>query len=257
MSKRPQAAACACGQVLFETAERKAGDELSCPWCERKYRYLGEDRIEPWSPNGKPPAKDSADEDDEEEGEGEEHSADKPAEQAAGEEPPKKKKKKKKKKKPPSERLEAARDEKDSGRQKTQKEIREPEKGGVGAAVVRIPPAADLLEKKKPPGDGESKRANVSVRTKRPKEIPGGIFPMIGFIIGFNALALLLLQYAVVKIPDGGGAREAFWGATVPKSAIWPELAALLIGHIVGFFAWSWYVYELQKLNANTEKAQQ
>jgi hypothetical protein len=246
MSKRSQPAACACGQVLFETAERKAGDELSCPWCERKYRYLGDDKIEPWSSDGKPSAKDSEEEDDE---------ADQPAEKPAGEEPHKKKKKKKKKK-PESARSEAApaRDEK----QETHKEIREPEKGGVGMAVVRIPAAADSIEKKKPAtSDGESRRANVSVRSKQPKEIPGGLFPMIGFIIGFNALALLLLQYVVYKVPGGGGERETLWGSAVPKSAIWPELAALLIGHVVGFFAWSWYVYELQKLKANTEKAQQ
>ena len=38
---------CACGQVVFDVAGRKAGEMLSCPWCSKKYRYLGGNTIVP------------------------------------------------------------------------------------------------------------------------------------------------------------------------------------------------------------------
>ena len=41
-----QAAACECGQVLFDIVERKSGDDLTCPWCNREYRYLGDGIVE-------------------------------------------------------------------------------------------------------------------------------------------------------------------------------------------------------------------
>src|SRR5581483_9335778 len=41
-----QPAACACGQVLFDIGDKKPGDALSCPWCERKYRYAGDGKVE-------------------------------------------------------------------------------------------------------------------------------------------------------------------------------------------------------------------
>jgi len=43
----PRGAACACGQVVLDLAGRKVGQTLACPYCSRKYRYAGEDRVEP------------------------------------------------------------------------------------------------------------------------------------------------------------------------------------------------------------------
>jgi len=52
MSSSAQTATCACGQVLFDVADRKTGDIIKCPWCSEEYRFLGGQKIEPLG--GKP-----------------------------------------------------------------------------------------------------------------------------------------------------------------------------------------------------------
>jgi len=82
----------------------------------------------------------------------------------------------------------------------------------------------------------------------KPKEIPGGIVPMIGFIVAFNAIALTILAYGFPLNPDGSGSRDTPFGFTIPRMTVpWPTLVALLLGHLFGFGAWIGYVYRLHK----------
>src|SRR5687767_13855203 len=136
MSRRAQPAACSCGQVLFDTGGRKEGDVLTCPWCEKKYRYLGDEKIAPLEEKAPEPEEVSDD-------------------------------------------LEVV-------------------EGSEEIFVARIPPKPNTVTKKpkkrdkpdrpltgtkplSPIGDDGAPRT-PSVRTKQPKEIPGGIGPMIAFI---------------------------------------------------------------------------
>jgi hypothetical protein len=99
-------------------------------------------------------------------------------------------------------------------------------------------PAAEVLQ---PGGEKKSKRSG---RRYDITEVPGGIMRMIIFIVVFNAAAFIALAYVLPKQPDG--LRHNPWGAPIPKTALWPEMAALLLGHVVGFIAWSFNVYRLQ-----------
>jgi hypothetical protein len=82
----------------------------------------------------------------------------------------------------------------------------------------------------------------------KPKEIPGGIVPMIGFIVAFNAIALTILAFVFPLNPDGSGSRDTPFGVTIPKMSVpWPTLVTLLLGHLFGFGAWIGYVYRLHK----------
>lgn len=204
MSQRSQPAACACGQVLFEVADRKVGDMLSCPWCQREYRFLGENRIEPYDPKKKP------------------------AVEPTGAKP-------------------------DSPGKSPDAAAQPKAEGAAGLAVVRIPAAPQSTGRKATEnlshvsaGLNDSRRAAPAGKPSRPKEVPGGLFTMIGFIVVFNAAALIALSFVLPRLPDG--TRESFWGSAIPKTAVWPEILALVIGHIAGFIAWSCYVYRLWKL---------
>ena len=48
-SQRQESASCSCGQVIFDTSGRKAGEFLTCPWCQREYRHLGGGIIAPFA----------------------------------------------------------------------------------------------------------------------------------------------------------------------------------------------------------------
>ena len=192
-----QAAACKCGQVLFDVVERKAGDMLICPWCNSEYRYLGDGKVEP--KDGKP---------------------------ASGD----------KMKKPESKEVEKEKEKKEPERkeEKHEKEKKEPaeakhspEKYGTRKQDKIEPPS---------PSPKGSRRLN-----SRKEDVPGGIPTMIGFIVGFNGLAFVALAFI----------RTTEWGSFMPKSATWPLIAALIVGHIVGFFAWSAFVYYKTGANKN------
>jgi hypothetical protein len=194
MSKAAQPAACSCGQVLFETSGRKSGDVLTCPWCQKKYRYLGDNKIESF----------------------EEEIA-----EVSGE-------------------LEVV-------------------EGSEEVLIAHIPAALDMVEKKsrrqkRPQSvstrsnssqrktlDENSAPKTPSARAKKPKDIPGGTFLMVCFVAVFNGLAFITSSYIFVTQTDG--ARLAPWGQVIHKKAIWPEIAALVLGHVVGFIAWTCYIY--------------
>jgi hypothetical protein len=88
-------------------------------------------------------------------------------------------------------------------------------------------------------------KAQTRVRT--PAGPPGGVLPMIGFIVAFNALAFVALAVLMPKAEDG--LRHAIWDpeTTIQARAWWPDVAALLAGHVMGFIAWAVYVYRLHK----------
>ena len=83
---------------------------------------------------------------------------------------------------------------------------------------------------------------------KRPDGPPGGVLPMIGFIVAVNALAFLTLWLTFPK-EEVDGLRHAFWDhdLTIPGTALWPDLLALLLGHALGFAGWAWFVYHAHK----------
>jgi hypothetical protein len=90
-------------------------------------------------------------------------------------------------------------------------------------------------------GEGPKGRAKV-----RRREVPGGALRMVAFIVISNAIALILLQVFFAR--RGDGSRTTPWGGIIPRHRIpWPELAALLSGHLCGFVAWACYVYQWQR----------
>ena len=193
---------CGCGQVLFETDRYKAGETINCPWCERKYRYLGDDKIESLDARPSDNSVNSA------------NSANLAQEATAS-----------------KGRVRVP--QRNTGNRETRREA------SVSAR------SAENVEGR---SSGKSARAaSVSMRGKR-EGIPGGLTMTIVFIVGFNALAFIALYFFLPRQPDG--IRLPMWGGEpIPKGVIWPELAALVVGHVVGFIVWACYAYILDRLN--------
>lgn len=94
-----------------------------------------------------------------------------------------------------------------------------------------------------------AKPANPNrARGKRAHGPPGGVMPMIGFMLAFNALAIAAVSLLFLKNPDDG-TRRAVWdeGFIVAAKSIWPEVAALLLGNLLGFAAWGVFAYRIHK----------
>ncbi len=85
------------------------------------------------------------------------------------------------------------------------------------------------------------------MRVKKDEGPPGGVMPMIGFIVAFNALAFVLIGLLLPK--DDDGIRHAIWDNTftVSGKVLWPDLCALGLGHVLGFGAWAMFVYRLHR----------
>lgn len=92
-------------------------------------------------------------------------------------------------------------------------------------------------------------------RAEKPEGPPGGLVPMIGFIVAFNALAFIAFGFLLSKEDDG--LRHAIWDHdfTISAQALWPDLTALALGHLFGFAAWAAYVYRLHKKQKAEAKA--
>ena len=178
---------CACGQVIFDLSSRKAGEILTCPWCQRVYCYTDKGALELRAEKAAP-----------------QPSSHKPAAAWAAENNPTKK-----------------------------EEIKSvPRRSARQEAVVPFP-VKKTESVRIAGGPGESRRT-----TKRHdfKDIPGGLTRMLVFIIAFNLAAFIALYFVL----------RTAWGKTIPKGAIWPLMVTLVIGHVVGFIAWSYNVYRLQ-----------
>jgi hypothetical protein len=95
----------------------------------------------------------------------------------------------------------------------------------------------------------------VRPRAKKADGPPGGVLPMIGFIVAFNALAFVAVWILLPKGDDE--LRHAIWDPefTVSAKALWPDLCALGLGHIMGFAAWALYVYRLHRRERMEKKA--
>ena len=226
-----QPAACACGQVLFDIGGKKPGDGLICPWCERKYRYAGDGKVE---------LLDGA------KGSGEHAKAKAPGDRAkpkaSGEfgkpdktDKPGRSEKSSEKEKPKEEESDW---EKLVADDHTEKREKRPE-----PQWLRPPQGAQGSHG--PSGGDPNLVVRPSVRKKATKqEIPGGVMVMIVFIVIFNGAAVIALWLLLPKMPDGS--RMSPWGTLIDKKSIWPEIVALLAGHFVGFIAWSTYLYRKQ-----------
>lgn len=102
----------------------------------------------------------------------------------------------------------------------------------------------------------ESSSRPKAVRPRR-NEIPGGIMPMVIFIVIFNAVAFIGLA---VLFPTKEGITHTPWGSSFAKPRIpWLEMLALVVGHAMGFSAWAVYVHRLhtkQKAAREKERAE-
>lgn len=116
----------------------------------------------------------------------------------------------------------------------------------------------DLREKRR---QAEKRRSAVTARASgqaipdsstrpkavRPKqsEIPGGIMPMVIFIVIFNAMAFIALG---LLFPTKDGITHTPWGTSFNKPNIpWLEMLTLVLGHVLGFSGWAVYVHQLHK----------
>lgn len=99
----------------------------------------------------------------------------------------------------------------------------------------------------------ESSTRPKAMRAKQPGQIPGGIMPMVIFIVVFNAIAFIGLG---VFFPTKEGITHTPWGSSFAKPNIpWLEMLALVLGHAMGFGAWAIYVHQLHlKQKAAREK---
>jgi hypothetical protein len=110
-----------------------------------------------------------------------------------------------------------------------------------GEQIVAI--SADEAKRLSAPGQA----MKVRPRPKKADGPPGGILPMIGCIVVFNALAFVAFS---VLLPKGDDElRHAIWDPEfiVSARALWPDLCALGLGHIMGFSAWALYVYRIHR----------
>jgi hypothetical protein len=194
-----QAAACECGQVLFDIVDRKAGDTLTCPWCNRDYLYLGDGKVEK---KGAPGSGDKI--------------------KAEIKDSEKKEEKKE-------------RDKKEE--QKTYLEVKH-----LAEREVR---KTENQTNKLSPVDSLSPRTSRRIKPRK-EDVPGGFPIMIGFIIGFNGMAFIGL--AII--------RSTALGRFFPENKTWPLIVALVVGHIVGFIAWSTFVYYREKTKAGVDPGQ-
>ena len=102
----------------------------------------------------------------------------------------------------------------------------------------------------------QSARLRESRETQKKAEgPPGGLLPMVAFIVAFNALAFITFGILLSKEDDG--LRHAIWDHdfTVSAQALWPDLTALALGHLFGFAGWAAYVYRLHKRQKAEVKA--
>jgi len=223
-------AACECGQVVFDTSRAKPGEILTCPWCWKHYRYE----------NGSITL---ANEDET-----------KRAEAEAKKETP-----------PPKPKSESLEDEAALLKRKSSRfeKVAEEKKERTSEKKVEAAKPAEDKAKSERLLSAEA-AAPSSASQKQPKEkklkledIPGEMAAKIVCIMGFNGLAFII-DYLLWKPADDGGRNFAFGHFYLPEHKIWPELIALVAGHVFGFIAWMIVVGKLHdrhqaKLTADKE----
>ena len=216
---------CSCGQLLLDsakTAEPQAGETLACPACKKQYKYLGAKLIEPVVDN-----------------------IDTPIEVVGSEEIL-------------TDAVPVVSVTADSNSTVVVE-------GSEEVFIHSVPDTSETARFKSPVSakrrttqvmprgnrttdrSAADKDPDASARSRRSADdTPGGIMPMIGFMIVFNVLAFVALTLLFPTQPDR--TRLAFWGAVIPHSKIpWPELVTLVLGQLFGFGGWAIYVYRLHK----------
>lgn len=112
-----------------------------------------------------------------------------------------------------------------------------------GQAPPKPPPAPPTALKAKALG-----ARSMARQSRAPHGPPGGLMPMIGFIVGSNVLAIVAVSFLLEKSTKDD-TRHFIWDESiiVQPRAIWPEIVALLLGMVVGFGAWALFAYRVHK----------
>jgi len=264
-----ESAPCACGQVVFDLSGHKVGKVLTCPWCRKKHRFVGSSTIVPLTE-----AEAAEAEREEEQEKREKEEAAKAAE--AG-----KRKKEEEHAEAQEEKEEAEETEDEEAEEAEKEEAEKPEEdeapldqGAVMQAVTvkeeryrftapdeDKPAGSDVTSRLKShasrrkrqqakilaaKGGGKAPEGSRSSRVK-PQGIHGSPLRMVAYIVICNAIALILLHFLFPAQRDGR--RLTPWeGVVIPRFSVpWPELAALLVGHLVAFALWAHYLFGLHK----------
>ena len=220
MGKSAESLSCECGQVLFDVAGREPGETLTCPWCNKEYRYLGGKRVEPVA-KGKSTRLKQAPEDEA---------------RVKGAKPKSVRKNEPETPKESAEKIKVTIEGEEEVFSFTSSD-RETVK--MKSPSLRKPAVREKADddadpdappKKKGPGFGDA---------------PGGVFPMLGFMAGFSVLAFVILGTLFPE--DRFHKRQTPWGDPLSLRSPWPELIAMILGQLFGFIAWGFYVYRLYK----------
>jgi len=209
---------CRCGNTVFDLSGRDPGSALICPFCQRQYTYVHDDQVEAV---------------DAERASSEARTDDHQPKLEQFEEPPSNVEQKSN----ASERRRFS-PQFVSGWPPPEREARKSaaQKHKLTRGTVH------RTQRDEVPAKRSVMRALLP-DLNRP--IPGGTAIMIGSIVLSVLLSLTVLAVLLPAHPDG--TRTAPWGV-VPKEAFWPEIAALILGHLVGFICWSSYLYLRQKM---------
>jgi hypothetical protein len=217
-AKNTESSACKCGQVTFDLSGRKIGDVLTCPWCKKSYHYAGENHIVS-APDIVP---------DEMDGDEPKHSTrkldplDEDGEGVATE----------------TAEVEVIR------ATTSDKSAADPRRDTIRSHVEKRKQQKKAIVAAKE-GEGGTGTSKVR-RGARPKELPGGVKLMVTYIVLFNAATMIALWLAFPL--QSNGTRLTPWGWVIPAYRVpFPELASLVLGHLLGFLFWAHHVYKLHK----------
>lgn len=211
---------CECGQVLFDVANRKPGETLTCPWCSKEYRYLGGAKVErvnaPKSktPDKEPKPKASAPKDSARKESRRKESAGKPAEDNDAE-----------------------------IAQEGEEEVFTFESADSETVKMKSFAARRKPGSPKPSSEDSDETPAPKKKGGGLGDAPGGVLPMVGFMAGFSLLAFMALGAIFPETPQHR--RQTPWGEILKLKSPWPELIAMIVGQVTGFVAWGFYVYRL------------
>ena len=211
---------CECGQVLFDVGNRKPGETLTCPWCSKEYRYLGGTKVERIG-----------------------GSKSKSKEKDTKPKPVSKESASKISASKISVRKESARKESDDDEPK--KIVLEGDEQVLTNFDKETVKMKAFSARKKAAGKTGEEGDSAAPRKKGGNfgDAPGGVFPMLGFMAGFSALAFVALG---ALFPENHQhKRTTPWGDPLSLKSPWPELIAMILGQVFGFIGWSLYVYRL------------